>query len=435
MQTNPFPLLDEPVSRLGFGAYGLGGAFGAFDKNEAIDALHACWQRGVNLVDTARHYGPSEQIIGEAMKVWKGPKPFIATKAEAIGPIEQWAIPRPVEVCFPRGHITREADASLSALGVDSIDLLQMHLYWANWGLEGYWLDELESRPDDFCMRRDLFPIVYLPIGLCEPHGHIAALGLDLLKAEYYCEQAADRFGGVVAPAQGYHIHECGFHAPWLAEVVGEENPLLAAVPPHVMLHLFLYQLRAFALAGFKGVIAVSGHAGGSQNDLRLVANAFTEKTALPVIVKTDPEWIPHLHAGDHAGRYEISQLMDIRPDLVDLSLLDRRFAANSGGRLAVGEDAAESSAAYGHALNEAIIAAIGEAAVGLVKAEVPIVSIDSLSYEAMERIWQLLYSTISNWSSVSPWPTQPTVPASSRWHAYVHVASILAPRDRPNTL
>ena len=105
------------------------------------------------------------------------------------------------------------------------------------------------------------------------------------------------------------------------------------------------------------------------------------------------------------------------------------------GGRLAVGEDAAESSAAYGHALNEAIIAAIGEAAVGLVKADAPIVSIDSLSYEAMERIWQVLYSTISNWSSVSPRPTQPTVPANSRWHAYVHVASTLAPRDRPNTL
>ena len=62
---------------------------------------------------------------------------------------------------------------------------------------------------------------------------------------------------------------------------MGEENPLLGAIPPHVMLHLFLYQLRAFALAGFQGVIAVSGHAGGSQNDLRLVANAFTEKTGL----------------------------------------------------------------------------------------------------------------------------------------------------------
>jgi creatinine amidohydrolase/Fe(II)-dependent formamide hydrolase-like protein len=145
-----------------------------------------------------------------------------------------------------------------------------------------------ELRPDDFRARRDACPIVYLPIGLCEPHGHIAALGLDLLKAEYFCEQPAQRFGGVVAPAQGYHIHECGFHAPWLAEVVGEENPFLGAIPPH----------------------------------------------------------------GDHAGRYEISQLMDIRPDLVDLSLLDRQFEANSGGRLAVGEDAAESSAAYGHTLN-----------------------------------------------------------------------------------
>jgi creatinine amidohydrolase len=120
-----------------------------------------------------------------------------------------------------------------------------------------------ELRPDDFRARRDACPIVYLPMGLCEPHGHIAALGLDLLKAEYFCEQAAQRFGGIVAPAQGYHIHECGFHAPWLAEVVGEENPFLGAIPPHVMLHLFLYQLRSFALAGFQGVIAVSGHAGG----------------------------------------------------------------------------------------------------------------------------------------------------------------------------
>jgi len=118
MKTNPFPFLGEPVSRLAFGAFGLGGVFGAFDKNEAIDAMHQCWDRGVNLVDTARHYGPSEQIIGEAMRCWGGQKPFIATKAETIGPIEQWAMPRPVEVCFPPGHITRDAEASLAALGV-----------------------------------------------------------------------------------------------------------------------------------------------------------------------------------------------------------------------------------------------------------------------------------------------------------------------------
>lgn len=144
MQTNPFPSLQEPVSRLGFGAFGLGGVFGAFDQNEAIDAMHACWDRGVNFIDTARHYGRSEAIIAEALKTWTGRRPFIATKAETIGPIVQWAIPQPVERCFPPGHITREAETSLRTLGVDTLDLFQMHLYWPNWGIEGYWLDELE---------------------------------------------------------------------------------------------------------------------------------------------------------------------------------------------------------------------------------------------------------------------------------------------------
>jgi hypothetical protein len=85
---------------------------------------------------------------------------------------------------------------------------------------------------------------------------------------------------------------------------------------------------------------------------------------------------------------------MDSRPDLVDLSLLDRQFEANSGGRLAVGEDAAESSAAYGP-LNEAIIAAIGKAAFGLVKADKPTVSLDSFSYEAMENLASALCHNI----------------------------------------
>jgi aryl-alcohol dehydrogenase-like predicted oxidoreductase len=140
-----FPALGEPVSRLGFGAFGLAGVFGAFDEADAIDALHACWDRGVTFVDTARHYGRSEAIIAEAIRRWRGPKPFLATKAEPVGPKLQWGMPQPVEQCFPRGHITREAETSLRTLGVDTLDLFQMHLYWANWGVEGYWLDELEA--------------------------------------------------------------------------------------------------------------------------------------------------------------------------------------------------------------------------------------------------------------------------------------------------
>jgi hypothetical protein len=49
----------------------------------------------------------------------------------------------------------------------------------------------------------------------------VAPFGLDTIKAVYLCEEASRRFGGVVAPTQGYQIHETGYHAPWLTEVMG----------------------------------------------------------------------------------------------------------------------------------------------------------------------------------------------------------------------
>jgi len=145
MQYSDYYHSNTPVSRIGFGAFGLGGVFGDFDENESIEAMHYCWDKGVNFIDTARHYGRSEEIIRHALEQWNGEQPFIASKVEAVGPIVQWAIPQPVEQCFPKGHITREVETSLRTLGLERIDLMQMHLYWANWGIEGYWLDELEA--------------------------------------------------------------------------------------------------------------------------------------------------------------------------------------------------------------------------------------------------------------------------------------------------
>ncbi len=291
-----------------------------------------------------------------------------------------------------------------------------------------------ELRPDDFRARRDACPVVYLALGLCEPHGHVAALGLDLLKAEYYCEEAARRFGGIVAPAQGYHIHECGFHAAWLAEVVGNENPLMAALPPHVMLHLFLYQLRAFAHAGFTTVVAISGHSGGSQEDLRRAAAAFAARTGLCIVVKTDPEWVEELYTGDHAGKYEISQLMAIRPDLVDLALIGRQHEPGSGGRLALGDDAAYATVAHGHAINEAIVSAIGETVTRLTAA--PGVEVRPPDYATTESIWAEVLHTTPVWKSLAPRPGQPDVPVNSRWHRYADGAAdpfVGQPRPHPD--
>lgn len=273
-----------------------------------------------------------------------------------------------------------------------------------------------ELRPDDFRERLAVCPVVYLPLGLCEPHGHVAALGLDMIKADYYCDEAARRFGGIVAPSQGYHIHECGFHAPWLEEVVGEENPFMAAIPPHVMARLFLYQLRAFANTGFRAIIAISGHSGGSQEDLRRVAMVFTGQTRVPVLMKSDPEFVIGKFTGDHAGRYEISQLLAIRPDLVDLSLLGRRFETGSGGRLALGDDAAEATAEDGRSINEAILHSIADSVAELLHESADHPPAPLLTHADVESIWSQLGGDGGPWFSNSLKPGQRAVATDSRW-------------------
>ncbi|MEX1117131.1 MAG: creatininase family protein [Akkermansiaceae bacterium] len=273
-----------------------------------------------------------------------------------------------------------------------------------------------ELRPDEFRERMAACPVVYLPLGLCEPHGHVAALGLDLIKADYYCDEAARRFGGIVAPSQGYHIHECGFHAPWLGEVVGEENPFMAAIPPHVMARMFLYQIRAFTNTGFRAIVAISGHSGGSQEDLRRVAAAFSDCTGIPVLMKTDPELVSGKFTGDHAGRYEISQLLAIRPELVDLSLINRRHEVNSGGRLAQGDDAAEATIEDGRAINEAILLAIGDAISDLLRGYEDHPPAPLLTHADAESIWTQLGGDAGPWVSNSLKPGQRPVASDSRW-------------------
>jgi methylglyoxal reductase len=148
MQHSHFPYSAKPVSRLGFGAFGFAGVFGAVDEDSAVRSVLHSLERGINFIDTARGYGPAEAVIGKALTQWRGEAPYIATKVNVQGPRHQWAIPVPVAEVFPRGHITRATETSLRTLGVERIDCMQLHLYWPNWGVEGYWLDELLALRD-----------------------------------------------------------------------------------------------------------------------------------------------------------------------------------------------------------------------------------------------------------------------------------------------
>lgn len=145
MHYRKFPKSGEDISVLGFGAMGFAGWFGAISDADCIQSLVYSMERGVNFIDTARAYGESERIVGAALRSWSGRRPFLATKVEALGPRSQFGTPLAVEQAFPKGHVTADCESSLRAMGVDSIDLLQLHLYWPTWGHEGFWMDELLS--------------------------------------------------------------------------------------------------------------------------------------------------------------------------------------------------------------------------------------------------------------------------------------------------
>ena len=145
MHYTDFAVSGRLVSRLGFGAMGFAGWFGEQSEEEHIRALLLALERGVNFVDTARAYGASERILGEALRQWRGPAPFIATKVEGLAGITQWGTPVPAEHAFPKGQVIASCETSLREMGLERIDLLQLHTYWANWGTNGAWMEELQQ--------------------------------------------------------------------------------------------------------------------------------------------------------------------------------------------------------------------------------------------------------------------------------------------------
>lgn len=144
MKYNAFGKSGNQVSRLGYGAMGLGGVFGRYEEKELIDSVLRSLEQGVNLIDTARNYGDSERILGLALRQWKGELPFITSKIQSKGPGNLgWGIPIPVESAFPKGWLRQSTEISLQQLGVETIDLMQLHQYWPQWDRVDYWMEEL----------------------------------------------------------------------------------------------------------------------------------------------------------------------------------------------------------------------------------------------------------------------------------------------------
>src|SRR5579884_3373169 len=123
------------VSEIGYGAWGIGGRqwLGA-DDQESLRALGRAIELGVNFIDTALAYGEgrSEQLVGKAVREAPG-KVWVATK---VPPKNLLWPARPgvgIDEVFPYDHIIRCTEQSLRNLGVDVIDLQQLHVWNPEW--------------------------------------------------------------------------------------------------------------------------------------------------------------------------------------------------------------------------------------------------------------------------------------------------------------
>ena len=119
---------DLQLTPIGFGAWAIGGgnwefAWGPQDDNESIAAIHRALELGVNWIDTAAIYGlgHSEEVVARALKS-SSHKPYVFTKCSM-----RWHADRSIYRSLKAASLAEELDGSLRRLGVETIDLYQIH--------------------------------------------------------------------------------------------------------------------------------------------------------------------------------------------------------------------------------------------------------------------------------------------------------------------
>jgi aryl-alcohol dehydrogenase-like predicted oxidoreductase len=129
METRKLGNSDLHITRVGYGAWAIGGsgwqfAWGSQNDNEPIAAIHRALELGVNWIDTAAVYGlgHSEEVVGRALKSWRGSRPYVFTKCGLRGDAKG-----EVQKVLTADSIRGEVEDSLRRLSVDVIDLYQIH--------------------------------------------------------------------------------------------------------------------------------------------------------------------------------------------------------------------------------------------------------------------------------------------------------------------
>ena len=202
MEYRRFGRTGRDVSAIGFGAWAIGGSWGSVDDATSLRALHAAADAGVTLIDTADVYGDgrSESLIGRFLRERAGESFFVATKMGRSAPLEL--------ASYTPDAFRRWVDGSRERLGMDRLDLIQLHCLPT----------AIYYQPETFAALDELVA-----------DGSIAAYGVSVEKVEEGLK--AIEFPGVAAVQIIFNAFRQRPAERFLAEAARRDVAVLARVP------------------------------------------------------------------------------------------------------------------------------------------------------------------------------------------------------------
>lgn len=181
MKNRKFGRLGWDISEVGYGMWGIAGGWDGFTDGNlevAPDCLDMAVEQGVNFFDTAWIYaeGVSEQFLGGLLKRHPDKKLYVATKV----PPKTMKWPplktHTLQETYPRDHVREYTEYSLKNLGVDRIDLLQLHTWEDDWADDESWKITLRELKDE-----GLVDGIGISVNRWEPANCVKAINTGLI--------------------------------------------------------------------------------------------------------------------------------------------------------------------------------------------------------------------------------------------------------------
>ena len=179
MRYRTFGRTGWQVSEIGYGMWGMAGWTGS-DDEESLRSLDRAVELGCNFFDTAWAYGEghSEELLGQTLRRHPDRRLYAATKLPPKN--GRWPAKReyPLDEVFPPGYIREYTTKSLKNLGVDTIDLLQFHVWNDAWADDQRWQETVSSLKAEGLVRA-----IGISINRWQPANVLRAIDTGLIDA------------------------------------------------------------------------------------------------------------------------------------------------------------------------------------------------------------------------------------------------------------